>query len=76
MVEVIDRDLMICQCNNLTVEDIAKVIKENGYKSLDDLLDQDICLMGDKCEACRDEGYENDGMNLPLVLSLVKRGAL
>ncbi len=71
-----DPNHTICHCNDLTIADIAKVIKENGFKTLEELLEQDICPMGDKCEACRDEGYENDGYNLPMVLSMVKSGRI
>jgi bacterioferritin-associated ferredoxin len=72
----IDPDRLICYCNDLTVADIAKVAKENGFTTLEELLAQNVCPMGDKCEACRDEGYENDGFNLPMVLSLVKQGRI
>ena len=72
----LDPDTEVCVCNNLTAEDIAECIKENGFTTLQELLEQDVCPMGDKCESCKDEGYENDGINLPLVLSLVKRGEL
>ena len=71
-----DLKRLICHCNDLTVEDIAEIIKEEGFTTLDELLEQNICPMGDKCEACRDEGYENDGYNLPMVLSLVKTGRI
>lgn len=65
----IDPKRLICYCNDLTVEKIAQVIKDQKIETLDKLLAQQICPMGDKCEACRDEGYENDGFNLPMVLS-------
>ncbi|WP_353662645.1 (2Fe-2S)-binding protein [Hydrogenimonas sp. SS33] len=68
-----DPDRLICYCNNLTVADIAKVIKENGIETLEELLEQDVCPMGDICEACREEGYENDGFNLPMVFASVLR---
>ncbi|WP_297432921.1 (2Fe-2S)-binding protein [Sulfurimonas sp.] len=68
---MIDVNTEICVCNSLTVKDIAECIKENNLKSLQEMLQNNICPMGDKCEACRDEGYHNDGLNLPLVLSLV-----
>ncbi len=72
----LDPQREVCVCNNLTAEEIAKCIKENGYKTLQELLEQSECPMGDKCESCKDEGYENDGINIPLVLSLVKMGKL
>ena len=72
----IDPERLICYCNDLTVAGIAKVIKEQNIQTLQELLRQQVCPMGDKCEACRDEGYENDGFNLPMVLSLVKQGRI
>ncbi len=72
----IDPERLICYCNDLTIDDIAKVIKEQKVETLEELLTQQACPMGDKCEACRDEGYENDGFNLPMVLSLVKQGRI
>ena len=70
---MIDLDTEICVCNSLTVKDIAECIKENNYSTLQELLENDKCPMGDKCESCKDEGYNNDGFNIPMVLSMVKR---
>ncbi len=72
----IDPHREICVCNNLTAKEIAECIKKNDYTTLQQLLEQQECPMGDKCEACKDEGYENDGINLPLILSLVKLGKI
>ncbi|WP_297484084.1 (2Fe-2S)-binding protein [Sulfurimonas sp.] len=69
---MLDVNTEICVCNSLTAKDIAECIKENNLRSLKEMLQNQICPMGDKCEACRDEGYHNDGLNLPLILSLVK----
>lgn len=69
---MIDKDTQICSCNSLSAEDIAKCIKENNLNTLQELLDNDDCPMGDKCKSCRDEGVNNDGINIPLVLKLVK----
>lgn len=70
---MIDLDTEICVCNSLTVKDIAECIKKNNLNTLQEMLDNDICPMGDKCESCQDEGYNNDGFNLPMVLSMVQR---
>ncbi|WP_434579875.1 (2Fe-2S)-binding protein [Sulfurimonas sp. NW15] len=70
---MLDLDTEICVCNSLTLKDIADCIKENNFTTLQELLQNDICPMGDKCESCRDEGYHNDGLNLPMVLAMVKR---
>ena len=67
-----DPDTEICVCNSLTIEDIAQCIKENDLRTLKDIIENDICPMGDKCESCLDEGYHNDGLNIPMVLSMVK----
>lgn len=71
---MVDLDTEICVCNSLSVKDIAQCIKENNLNTLDALVENNICPMGDKCESCHDEGYNNDGLNIPMVLSMVKRG--
>lgn len=71
---MVDLDTEICVCNSLNVKDIAQCIKENNLNTLDELVENNICPMGDKCESCHDEGYNNDGLNIPMVLSMVKRG--
>ncbi|MBA1438484.1 MAG: (2Fe-2S)-binding protein [Epsilonproteobacteria bacterium] len=73
---MIDPDTEVCVCNSLTAKDIAECIKKNNLTTLQELLENDECPMGDKCESCQDEGFHNDGINLPLVLSLVKQGKL
>ena len=73
---MIDKETEVCVCNSLSAKEIADFIKTHGIESLDALLAQDEMPVGDKCEACRDEGFNNDGINLPLVLSLVKKGML
>ena len=69
---MIDLDTEICICNSLTVKDIADCIKKNNFNTLEELLANDICPMGDKCESCHDEGFNNDGLNIPMVLAMVK----
>jgi bacterioferritin-associated ferredoxin len=70
---MIDLETEICICNSLTINDIATCIKENNFKTIGEMLENTECPMGDKCEACRDEGFNNDGLNLPMVLSMVKQ---
>ena len=55
---------------------MSECIKENNFTTLDELVENDVCPMGDKCELCINEGYNNDGMNIPMVLSMVKRGLI
>jgi bacterioferritin-associated ferredoxin len=72
----IEPDTEICVCNSLSVADIAKLIKEKNLKTLEEILENDETPIGDKCEACHDEGYHNDGLNIPMVLSMVQSGRL
>ena len=70
----IDLDTEICVCNSLTIKDIAECIKKNNFTTLQEVLDNQEMPIGDKCEACHDEGYHNDGLNIPMVLAMVKNG--
>ncbi len=70
---MIDMDRVICGCNDLSVRDVAECAKRENLTTLDDLLENDVCPMGDKCESCQDEGFYNDGYNLSYVLSLVEK---
>lgn len=73
---LITSDMEICSCNSMSAGEIAQCIKSNNITTLDELLENQECPVGDKCESCRDEGINNDGINLPLVLALVKRKEL
>ena len=73
---MVDLDTEICVCNSVTVEEMAKCVKENNLKTLNEVIENDICPIGDKCEACHDEGFHNDGINIPLVLSMVEKGKI
>ena len=70
----IDLDTEICVCNSLSIKDIAECIKKNNFTTLQEVLDNQEMPIGDKCEACHDEGYHNDGLNIPMVLAIVKSG--
>jgi len=73
---VIDLETEICACNSVNVQEIADCIKENNLTTLKEVIENNICPIGDKCEACHDEGFHNDGINIPLVLAMVKQGKL
>ncbi len=73
---MIDLETEICICNSLTVKDIAACIKEHNLYTLEALVENTECPMGDKCEACHDEGFNNDGLNIPMVLSMVQKGQI
>lgn len=70
---MIDLDTKICICNNLTIEDIATCIKKNGFNTMQDIIENDDCPVGDKCESCLEDGFNNDGLNIPMVLSMVQK---
>ena len=70
---MIDLDTEICVCNSLSAKEIASCIKENNFTTLEELLENNICPVADKCGTCKDEGYHNDGLNLSLVLSMVQK---
>ena len=71
-----DKNREICVCNSLSMQKIAECIKKNDITTLEALLENQECPVGDKCESCHEEGYENDGYSLAMVLSLVKQGRL
>lgn len=65
---------MICICNSKSIKDLADLLKEEKIETMEELIEK--CGVGDKCENCIEEGYENDGYSLAMVLSLVKQGRL
>lgn len=69
-------DTEICICNGVTIGKIAECIKKNDFTTLEELVENEDCPMGDKCESCRDEGFNNDGLNIPMVLAMVKNNKL
>ena len=71
-----DKEREICVCNSKSMLEIAQSIKENKIQNMQSLLDCKACDVGDKCESCIEDGYENDGYSLAMVLSLVKQGRL
>ena len=73
---MLDLDREICVCNNLNIKEIATCIKSNNFKNIDEMVTNNECPMGDKCENCHEDGYENDGYSLAMVLSLVKNGRI
>lgn len=68
-----DMQKLICYCNDLTMQDVSNIVKEKNISSLDQIIECTQCSVGDKCEACHEDGYENDGYSLAMVISLVKQ---
>ncbi len=73
---MIPKETEICVCNSVSAGELASCIKKHSLETLEDVLENEKCNVGDKCESCKDEGFNNDGLNIPLVLALVKRGQL
>jgi bacterioferritin-associated ferredoxin len=70
---MIKRKKEVCVCNGVTVQEVIDLIKNSNINTLQELLDQNICPVGDKCESCQEEGYDNDGFSLAMILSLVQQ---
>ena len=70
------KDKILCSCNDITIGDAAMFIKNNNIKTVEQWMDADGACIGDKCEACIEDGTENDGVTLAAVLAQVKQGKL
>lgn len=71
-----DLDRKICYCNDANIEDIVECIKDENIETIEALLQQQSCPIGDKCELCHEDGYENDGYSIAMIMSLVKQKRL
>jgi bacterioferritin-associated ferredoxin len=67
-----DTSRIICQCNDLTFREVVDFIKENRITSLRDLVED--MPVGDKCESCVVDGFEDDGFSLSKALREVEAG--
>lgn len=70
------KDKILCSCNNITIGEAVEFIKENKIESVQEWMNSDELPVGDKCEACVEDGTDNDGVTLAAVLSQVKQGKL
>ena len=70
------KEKILCSCNNINIGDAIDFIKENDIKTVEQWMESDIQQVGDKCEACHENGTENDGVTLAVILSQVKQGKL
>jgi len=73
---MLDLTREICICNSVTIEELVTCIKQNDFQTMEALLENSDCPVGDKCESCHEEGFENDGISLAMVLARVKEGLL
>lgn len=71
---MIDPERIVCICNNMSVREVAALIRERRIETLETLVEE--AKVGNKCESCVEEGYENDGFSLAMVLALVREGRL
>lgn len=69
-------DKTLCTCNHITIGEAVEFLKTHNIQSVEEWMESDIMPVGDKCKACRDEGTENDGINIAVILSQVKQGKL
>ncbi|MDF1881127.1 hypothetical protein JHD50_07390 [Sulfurimonas sp. MAG313] len=69
-------DKILCSCNHICVGEAVEFLKTHNIKSVEEWMQSDIQPVGDKCEACHEEGTENDGLTLAAVLSQVQQGRL
>ena len=69
------KDKILCSCNDISVGDAVRFIKENNIKTVEQWMEAEEGL-GTKCEACVEDGTDNDGVTLAAVLSQVKQGRL
>ena len=70
------KDKILCSCNNITVGEAVDFLKANNIQSVQEWIDSDELPAGNKCEACIEDGTDNDGVTLAAVLSQVKQGKL
>lgn len=73
---MIDLSREVCVCNGVTALELRDFILKNSITDLAVLLDQDDLPLNDKCESCLEDGYENDGFNIPLILNLTNSGRI
>jgi NAD(P)H-nitrite reductase large subunit len=70
------KDKTLCSCNHITIGDAVEFIKSSGIQTVEEWMESDELPAGDKCEACIEDGTENDGVTLAVILAQVKQGKL
>lgn len=70
---MIDLNTEVCICNSVTFNELIEHIQKHNISNMQELIANQVCPVGDKCESCHEDGYNNDGLNLPLALSLAKK---
>lgn len=70
------KEKSLCACNSISIGNALEFIKAKNIQSVQEWLDSDELPVGDKCEACLENGTDNDGVTLAAVLSQVRQGKL
>ncbi len=70
------KEKILCACNNISIGKALEFIKANNIQSVQTWMDSKELPVADKCEACIENGTDNDGVTLAAVLSQVKQGKL
>ena len=70
------KDKILCSSNHITIGEAVEFLKNHDIKNVEEWMESDILHVGDKCEACIEDGTENDGVTLAVILSQVKQGKL
>ena len=70
------KDKYLCSCNHVTIGDAVEFLKTHNIQSVEEWMESDIQVVGNKCEACWTDGTDNDGITLAVILSRVKQGLL
>ena len=71
-----EKEKTLCSCNHITIGDAVEFIKSSVIQTVEECMDSDELPAGDKCEACIEDGTENDGVTLAVILAQVKQGKL
>ncbi len=73
---MIDLSRIVCNCNDVSAQEVVNLIKANNIKDLDALVEQDELPVGNVCESCQVDGFDDDGFSLTMLLEEIKKGTL
>ena len=73
---MIDLTRTMCNCNDRTAGEVVEFIKAHSITDLDTLVEQDEMPVGDVCESCRVDGFDDDGFSLTMLLEEIEKGPL
>ncbi len=73
---MIDLSRTMCHCNDVSAGEIVDFIKSKGIRDLDTLVEQEELPVGDTCQSCRIDGFDDDGFSLSMLIEAVNNGEL